>query len=232
MIKIIILVLLVFCKPADPNYRLKPLLNTEYTGFISRSFFQVIVEVPVTREEVSILEEREICKKDSFARRDKMIIPILKSIAMESKFNEKLRLREKYFEAKDQNQDTDIDSFKIIRPELSSKKKILQKVSDPKKSYLNKGEFAWFLDTMFLYSEDYKSKDKCIFIFRKIEADLFAKVSETKLGNIGEDNVLDTSFGNSSTTLPNSQSIPGFTNQPSSSSPTNPLGTGVPIIGR
>ena len=54
-----ILLCFYFCKPADPNYRTKPLQNTEYTGFISREFFQAVVEVPLTKEELTILEERK-----------------------------------------------------------------------------------------------------------------------------------------------------------------------------
>jgi hypothetical protein len=235
MIKILFLFLFIFCKPADPNYRLKPLLNTEYTGFISRSFFQVIVEVPVTREEVSILEEREICKKESFLRRDKIIIPLLKAIAVESKLNESARSQEKYFENKDSEKDTDINSYKIIRPETSKIKKNMKPNINAKNTYLNKGEFTWFLDTMFLYSEDYKTKDKCIFIYRKIEKDLFDKVSLTPLGIIGEDPLVVEPTPNSANPniqTQNPQGIPGTNPQGTQTGTPTGLPTGIPTIGR
>lgn len=52
---------------------------------------------------------------------------------------------------------------------------------------VNRGEFAWFLDTMFIYKEDYSNPEKCSFVFRNIQDKLYERVEKTKLTFIGED---------------------------------------------
>lgn len=225
MIKFLIFLIL-FCKPADPNYRLKPLQNLEYTGFISRTFFQAVVEVPITREELGILEERLECKKQAFQKRDKLIIPILKKIALESSKNETLQDREK--EWKEKSPEFISDSYRIISTETEKKKAKLGEVDVKGKTFLNKGEFTWFLDTMKIHKEIYDDK-KCIILFRKIEKDLFSKVENTKLGIIGEDMTPIPSQTNSETGINPTGANQTGTQQNSSQTP---LGTGIPSIGR
>ena len=142
-----ILLLIYHCKITDPNYLNKPLSNTTYNGFISRDFFQIIVEIPVFDKEITIMKEREVCLQKSLPARDKLIIPILRKIAAESPKNKSELLVSKKTE-----------NYEISR-----------------------GEFSWFLDSMFLYLEDYSSRDRCKFIYRNIQANLYSMVENTKL---------------------------------------------------
>ncbi len=219
MIKLF-LFFIIFCKPADPNYRLKPLQNLEYTGFISRTFFQAVVEVPISRDELGILEERAVCKKSSFLKRDKLIIPILKKIAFESPKNENLAEREK--KLKEKKTEIFSESYSIIPTETFAKNITAGDVDATGKTFLNKGEFNWFLDTMKIHKEIYDDK-KCIIIFRKIEKDLFSKVEKTRLGVIGEE--LNPILTENNGTTTNTSGTPQNSNQ-------TPLGTGIPTLGR
>ena len=221
--RFLFLILFVSCKVADPNYRIKPLLNEEYTGFISRTYFQVVVEVPITREEVSIEEERKICKKEAFFKRDKLVIPILKDIAMESKRNEALRDRELKIDSEKENM-ISTSSYKILSYENSSETNYNKNLKDIQAVYLNKGEFNWFLNSLVLHKEDYTKNDKCIFIYRKIEDNLFAKVQNTKLGIIGRDKKLE--INNQPQT--NTQNL----NPQNTQQNATPLGTGLPQVPR
>lgn len=212
-----LLILILFCKPADPNFRLKPLQNLEYTGFIARNFFQVVVEVPITKEELSILEEREVCKKEAIFKRDKIVIPILKKIAIESDKNEPLLEREKDW--KENKKEINSDSYKIISFEKETNKTKPAILNAKGKTFFNKGEFTWFLDTMKIHKEIYDDK-KCILVFRKIEKNLFAKVENTKLGAIGEETKLTEQ---NQTETQNGQ-------VPNQNSNQSPLGTGIPTV--
>lgn len=200
---------LYFCKPADPNFRTKPLQNTEYTGFIARNFFQAVVEVPVTKEELPILEERKSCLLEAMRKRDKMVIPILKEIAMENKWNEierkfeiqNLNETEKEKRQKKESKNIIPDQGPGVgtssgtgnptyntttqTPAIQPKKEI--ELENKKNPLLNRGEFAWFINSMFIYKEDYSNPEKCSFVFRNIQDNLFEKVENTKLSFIGED---------------------------------------------
>ncbi|WCL50829.1 hypothetical protein [Leptospira sp. GIMC2001] len=66
-----------FIKPADPNFRIKPLGNEEHNGFISRDFFQIVVDVDKTKKEIPIQQKREDCKRRSVLIRNEKTIPIL-----------------------------------------------------------------------------------------------------------------------------------------------------------
>lgn len=216
----LILFLFLSCKVADPNYRIKPLLNEEYTGFISRTYFQVVVEIPITREEVSIEEERKICKKEAYSKRDKLVIPILKDIAMESKRNESLRDRELKIDSESKDTPSQA-SYRIYSYENSSETNYSKNVKDINAVYLNKGEFNWFLNSLVLHKEDYTKNDKCIFIYRKIEDNLFAKVQNTKLGIIGRDKKIEVS--------PQTQTDPQQNLNPQNTQQnTTPIGTSLP----
>lgn len=197
IMKFVLLLLLTiyFCKPADPNYRSKPLQNTEYTGFISRTFFQAVVEVPLTKEELTILEERKSCLRDALKKRDGMVLPILKKVAMEDKWNERERNLEKEraddnekAKQKDEEYRKSLPDAKSTSPEDASifDKKVEQ-TKKTKSPSVNRGEFAWFLDSMFIYKEDYSDPEKCSFVFRNIQDKLFERVEKTKLAYIGED---------------------------------------------
>lgn len=194
-----------FCKPADPNYRSKPLQNTDYTGFISRNFFQAVVEVPLTKEELTILEERKSCQREALKKRDGIVLLLLKKIAMEDNWNRKERDLEKERASDTEKAKLKSDEFKKTLAEAKSTStddtntsasasasasifdKKINPTSKAKNPILNRGEFAWFLDTMFIYKEDYSNPEKCSFVFRNIQDKLYERVEKTKLTFIGED---------------------------------------------
>jgi hypothetical protein len=109
-----------FCKPADPNYRSKPLQNTDYTGFISRNFFQAVVEVPLTKEELTILEERKSCQREALKKRDGIVLLLLKKIAMEDNWNRKERDLEKERASDTEKAKLKSDEFKKTLAEAKS----------------------------------------------------------------------------------------------------------------
>lgn len=163
------------CRPADPDYVGKVMKNQTYSGFISRDFFQVVVEVPYPSDDMTILEEREFCKEQSVAYRDDKAVPLLVDVAMENPKNKK-RAVERF------RSDTDSPRYPSLREKVSD----LSNASDRrllnfKNADLNRGAFSWFLGSMFLHKEDYSVKNKCTFIYRLIEKDLFAKVENTLL---------------------------------------------------
>lgn len=153
-LKVIFLLLFCFynCTVSDPNYLKKTLLNVSHTGFISRDFFQVVVEIPILTSELTILKEREWCIQKALQERDRITIPILRSIAGSS--------------LKNKNKDS------IYKTGYKSFSKNFQS---------SRGEFSWFLDSMFIFQEDYSSRDKCKFIYRNIQNDLYAKVEDIYL---------------------------------------------------
>jgi len=77
-------------KPADPKFQKKPLANESYSGFISRDFFQLVVEVPIKLDPIPLKKLREDCKQRSVPIRNRMTIPIL---IQEVKDSENDRLR-------------------------------------------------------------------------------------------------------------------------------------------
>lgn len=184
-------ILLISCKPADPNYREKPLQNTEYTGFISRNFFQVVVEVPLTKEELTILEERKSCLVEAIRKRDTLVIPILKQVAKEGKWNKQEIKKEK--EMANDIEKEKMQKLKSKKNGSNSKSKTSDEINiyDKKEvtvtsnnTLLNRGEFSWFLDSMFIYKEDYSDPEKCSFVFRNIQEGLYKKVENTKLSSV------------------------------------------------
>ncbi|MCW7492911.1 hypothetical protein ND861_07870 [Leptospira sp. 2 VSF19] len=81
--KLLILSLFCSCRLftiADPNYVEQALLNEKDEGFISREFFQIKVEIPITYKEVSGLARREDCKQRAFIEREKISLPYLLQI--------------------------------------------------------------------------------------------------------------------------------------------------------
>ncbi|TGL67267.1 hypothetical protein [Leptospira levettii] len=81
--KLLILSLFCSCRLftiADPNYVERALQNESDEGFISREFFQIKVEIPVTYREIAGKERREECKKRAFIERDSLSLPFLLKI--------------------------------------------------------------------------------------------------------------------------------------------------------
>lgn len=52
-----------------------------------------------------------------------------------------------------------------------------------------RGAFAWFLNTMFLFREDYTDSANCTFIYRNIQKDLYANVIRKGLKPISKEEV-------------------------------------------
>lgn len=227
---LILLLTFYFCKPADPNYRSKPLQNTEYTGFISRTFFQAVVEVPLTKEELTILDERKSCMKEAMKKRDRIVVPILKKVAMEDKWNERERnLEKERADDKDkakQKEDEYLKSLPDAKSALPEDASIYDKktveAKKAKSPMVNRGEFAWFLDSMFIYKEDYSDPEKCSFVFRNIQDKLFERVEKTKLSFIGEDKA---SPFKPAATPTNPANATGLPTSPGTATPTT---TGLP----
>ncbi|MBL0954246.1 MAG: hypothetical protein IBJ01_05710 [Leptospira sp.] len=81
--KLLILSLFCSCRLftiADPNYVERALQNESDEGFISREFFQIKVEIPVTYREIAGKERREDCKKRAFIERESLSLPFLLKI--------------------------------------------------------------------------------------------------------------------------------------------------------
>ncbi|MCW7481447.1 hypothetical protein [Leptospira kanakyensis] len=81
--KLLILSLFCSCRLftiADPNYVERALQNETDEGFISREFFQIKVEIPVTYKELSGVARREDCKRRAFVQREVLSLPFLMKI--------------------------------------------------------------------------------------------------------------------------------------------------------
>ena len=159
-----------FCHPADPDYKKKPLANETYTGFVSREFFQAVVTIEAPETELSLKQMRNSCKEQVLYHRDATVLPILVAINQEAK-NE-IFPSNKYL--------AEEDEIKSMNP-TENIIKFQQPVKKNDNPLYFRRDFAWFLDSMQIYLEDYSRKDKCIFIFRKIEPDLLKKVENAAL---------------------------------------------------
>lgn len=164
-----------YCHPADPNYRTKPLENMAYSGFIARNFFQVVVEVKLSARELTILEEREHCKEMSLVERDKKTLKILQEeVSLETPNQKRYK-----FDTAPSEEEEILNSFQAkSKTWRTSSKEYLEESENP---LLVTGEFAWFLDSLVLFKEDYSQSGKCIFVYRIIKDGLFEKVQSTKL---------------------------------------------------
>lgn len=105
--KLLILSLFCSCRLftiADPNYVERALLNETDEGFISREFFQIKVEIPVTYKELSGVARREDCKKRAFVERENLSLPFLLKIQRQKhKFGEGFNEYSQSLEGKDRN---------------------------------------------------------------------------------------------------------------------------------
>ncbi|TGL11314.1 hypothetical protein [Leptospira levettii] len=103
--KLLILSLFCSCRLftiADPNYVERALQNESDEGFISREFFQIKVEIPVTYREIAGRERREECKKRAFIERESLSLPFLLKIQRQQhRFGEGLDSYSKSLEGKD-----------------------------------------------------------------------------------------------------------------------------------
>lgn len=85
----LLLLVNLYCSISDPKYREKILLNTEYTGFITRDFYQVIIEINVSNADTSITRDREDCQKKSLRERDRIVVNQLRNLSIENDSNQK-----------------------------------------------------------------------------------------------------------------------------------------------
>lgn len=184
-----------FVRPADPRFRTKAIMNEEYTGFISRDFFQVVVTVDASVQEIPIQEKRKDCMRRSVPARNKITIPIL---LKESKDSENDRFRGinqiQYAypgaEASSQSQSSTSPSLDTtprgpIATPLSPPTKLDEpsygdELFDKKLTYLQ-GEYSWFLNSFILYKEDYTNPKECIFIYRVAKKGLHERVENTEI---------------------------------------------------
>ena len=163
---ILLFTLLHQCQISDPEHKLKTYEIENYTGFIARDFFQVIVEIPIEPSDKTILQIREICKEQSIYKRNRIALPILREIASSNSINQK-----RYKKNNTEKHQEELPSFEA---KSVSKTKFIDS-----KTHLQ--EFDWFFEKLFLYKEDYSQKDKCKFIYRNISPNLYEKVENTKL---------------------------------------------------
>lgn len=103
--KLLILSLLCSCRLftiADPSYVERALQNESDEGFISREFFQIKVEIPVTYKEVSGIARRNDCKQRAFVERERLALPFLIQIQRQKhRFGEGFDEYSKSLEGKD-----------------------------------------------------------------------------------------------------------------------------------
>ncbi|MCE9501203.1 MAG: hypothetical protein K8R21_12010 [Leptospira sp.] len=188
-----------YCRPADPLLRTKPLQNIEYSGFISREFFQVVVTVDLTKDELSINDLRMSCKKDAIRKRDEQVITLLKQAILETKTqsfpatpvqmaqtqggqqqSQTQQLPVAGMQQPAQTQGQIPASTTATQNALPANSRTRKDLLNPKNFRLSRGEFNWFLDNMVLYREDYSKSEKCTFVFRIIQKGLFEKIEKTK----------------------------------------------------
>lgn len=222
-------------RPADPQFRRIPLQNEEYSGFISRDYFQVVVKVPSSAKPLPIQIAREDCKNRAIQERNRITVALLINEIKQME-NDRLRginqIQNQYptpGSAGDTSNQGGLDpsgSNKPIahplfpfrqeprpipggapttNPSSASTVSVTQTPSPntPESpiqrqkrkedllfqkdlSYLQ-GDFAWFLDSLKLYKEDYSRSHECIFIFRLAENDLYGKLERTKISIRWED---------------------------------------------
>lgn len=105
--KLLILSLFCSCRLftiADPSYVERALQNETDEGFISREFFQIKVEIPVTYKEISGVARREDCKRRALVERELLSLPFLLKIQRQKhKFGEGFNEYSQSLEGKDRS---------------------------------------------------------------------------------------------------------------------------------
>ena len=145
-----------FCIPASLDYKKITLENTSHTGFISREFFQAVIAVNLTAKELPLKDLRKECKIMAIRDKDYTVLPIL--IQTYQDIHKPLP----GFFTKSDDEETKLATQ---TPKISANDVLIFRK-----------QFAWFLDSMVLYMEDYTDPKKCVFVFRKIERKLYEKV--------------------------------------------------------
>ncbi|ONF94346.1 hypothetical protein [Leptospira santarosai] len=192
------------CVPADPEYREKVLENVRDTGFISREFFQILVKVPLPVKDAGVRELRNQCRKIAETKRDEIAVSILLTEIRANEQITKGALLPDLTSSLPlplPGQITNTTSVSTAPGSIAVSGGTNQQTntnqgsttptpSDPKEMEKNKekeqllnqdvlvyrGAFAWFLNSLFLFREDYTDPSNCTFIYRNIQKDLYSNV--------------------------------------------------------
>ncbi len=184
--------------PADRTFREKALMNETDTGFISQEFFQIKVDVPLLEEEKPGKERREACKRRAFVKRDQEAMTILIKTAREK--HRPLMGIESFLSSPKGGIRSSQNPSESSRPLgvnpnapnstsstfsiFGNNNNLNQNPNEEPKTNVSKiyiQSFGWFLQDLVLYKEDYSSKSNCVFLFRNIQKDLYAKVEAIEL---------------------------------------------------
>ncbi|WP_210410844.1 hypothetical protein [Leptospira sarikeiensis] len=195
-----LLLILSSCEPADPEYRRKVWENLNDSGFISHDYFQVVVTVPVPNQEKPLLTLREDCKTRAIRKRDEISINlIIAQITEENKtwigvgVNSTVPKYEPLpgpIQAVRTKSNSPMGAASIATqvvqtqeedtgPEEKKEKKKTEIINADYLTY--RASFAWLLDRLFLYKEDYSDPKTCTMVFRIVDADLLKRTLETKI---------------------------------------------------
>ncbi len=204
------LLILLFCascssiRPADPLLVEHALQNESDEGFLSREFFQVKVEVPLTYIEMSGRAKRDECRRVAFLKREEKVVPFLLEVHRDKyRFGDSIDTYNKSKLGKARLKRNASTTTIAGLPGATTTSATTSAIpgSTPvtgqtlplaQTTPLNSGPpkedpdrkvysqvFSWFMNEMILYKEDYSDKSKCTFLFRNIQKDLFAKVENT-----------------------------------------------------
>ncbi|PJZ82967.1 hypothetical protein [Leptospira meyeri] len=199
--KLLILTLFCSCRLftiADPSYVERALQNESDEGFISREFFQIKVEIPVTYKEVSGVARRNDCKQRAFVERERLALPYLIQIQRQKhQFGESIDDYSKSLEGKDRqarliaNAPQTTTAIGAVSPTATTTNQqpsaqqgqTATNITQTQKENTieNTHSFSWFFDGLVLYKEDYSDRTKCAFLFRNIQPKLMERVEKTPL---------------------------------------------------
>lgn len=203
------LLIFIFCfscssfRPADPLLVEHAIQNETDEGFISRDFFQVRVEVPLTFKEISGRQKRDECKKIAYIKREEKSLPYLLEVHRNKyRFGEGINSFERSQIGRARiAKSLQATQTNTLQPtanlgtatQTTAQTNVTPQVQQPQGTQSGLGKnassatndpsynqtFAWFYEKMEIYKEDYTDKSKCTFLFRNIQKDLYAKVEET-----------------------------------------------------
>ena len=135
--------------------------NTDFTGFVSRDFFQVVVTVPPSPA-LSETEKRKQCKKKSVRERDRIA-----AIALEEAIS-----GNKKEQAQTPALSDEINNNSQQNDSQDSEKK-------QSETEILVSKYRWFLNGLYLHLEEYQNGE-CKFIYRRVEKGLYSKLSEKR----------------------------------------------------
>ena len=135
--------------------------NTEYTGFVSRDFFQVVVTV-APPSVLSEAEKRKQCKKESIRERDR-----LAALAL--------------VEAIQQNKDKQVQTPEIYdgKNNISQQNENMSHEKFSAETEILVSKYRWLLNGLYLHLEEYQHSE-CKFIYRRVEKGLYNKLTEKR----------------------------------------------------